>query len=89
MTMNKLISFLLSFFLCTLLGAGLTRVVMQLTILPDFKTRTIKDTKADLLAHPEFLQKMANAYQAQQETYRKPKPQSWRLTSSTPLNKTS
>ncbi|MCY9855119.1 hypothetical protein [Vibrio mediterranei] len=71
MTMNKLISSLLSFFLCTLLGAGLTLAVMQLTILPDFKTQTIKDTKADLLAHPEFLQKMANAYQAQQETLQK------------------
>ena len=69
--MNKLISFLLSFILCALLGAGLTLMVMQHTILPDFKAQTIKDTKADLLTHPEFLQQMANAYQAQQETIQK------------------
>ncbi|MGR5299207.1 thioredoxin domain-containing protein [Vibrio mediterranei] len=65
--MNKLISFLLSFLLCALLGAGITLIVMQHTMLPDLKAQTIEDTKADLLAHPEFLQKMANAYQAQQD----------------------
>ncbi|MFA0209821.1 thioredoxin domain-containing protein [Vibrio artabrorum] len=49
-----------------LLGAGLSVGVMQQAVMPDFKAQIIEDTKADMLAHPEFLQKLADAYQAQQ-----------------------
>ncbi|MGX9522944.1 DsbA family protein [Vibrio mediterranei] len=69
--MKSFISFLLAFLLCALLGAGLSLMYVQTVMMPKFESKTIKDTKADLLAHPEFLQQMANAYQAQQETVQK------------------
>ncbi|MGX9520556.1 thioredoxin domain-containing protein [Vibrio mediterranei] len=65
--MKSLFSFLLAFLLCALLGAGLSLMYVQTVMMPKFESKTIKDTKADLLAHPEFLQQMANAYQAQQD----------------------
>ncbi|MCY9855657.1 hypothetical protein [Vibrio mediterranei] len=62
--MNKFASFILS----TMLSSVITLAFVHYLIEPDLDAKAVNHVKADLLAHLEFLQQLADAYQTQQAT---------------------
>jgi protein-disulfide isomerase len=62
--MNKFASFILG----TMLASVITLAFVHYLIEPDLNAKAVNHVKTDLLAHPEFLQQLADAYQDQQTT---------------------
>ncbi|MCG9628719.1 thioredoxin domain-containing protein [Vibrio mediterranei] len=62
--MNKFASFILG----TMLASVITLAFVHYLIEPDLNAKAVNHVKTELLAHPEFLQQLADAYQDQQTT---------------------